>query len=524
MFKYFLYARKSSEGEDRQVASIDSQISELKKLAVSEKLEIVDIIFESKSAKAPGRPNFGKMIERIHKGEANGILCWKLDRLARNPVDGGTISWMLQSNTIQHIRSFERNYYPTDNVLMMTVEFGVANQFIKDLTLNTARGMRSKAERGWFPYAQLPTGYSHNLKKGEDEVIINPANYYILGKVFHYILARKYSPLQIYYMAIDDWGLRNNKGGKISKSTYYRILSNPFYYGEFEFPMNSGNYLKGKHPVPLSLSEYNIIQGILGRNDKKIIQSHNFMFKTMFKCAECNSQICGEEHIKHQQNGNTHKYVYYRCTKKKNPNCSQVDYLKESEINNQLIKIFDCIEIPQEFVDWLITELRARNHEEFQSKERILEEHRKEYDNVLKKLERLADMKINGDLTEEIYQKKKAELNKQRNLHQEIVNDVNVNVDNWIDLAEKIFNFAVTAKSKFITGSIEEKKRLVSMLGSNLYVKDGKVSIQLIKPFEFIKSKSEEVKKIKSSLEPVNDMNKSNLFDAFGVASSTWGG
>ena len=95
--KYFIYARKSSEAEDRQVASIDSQISVLSDLAKREGLEIVETFCESQSAKAPGRPIFSKMLEMIYKGRAQGIICWKLDRLARNPVDGGQINWMLQN-------------------------------------------------------------------------------------------------------------------------------------------------------------------------------------------------------------------------------------------------------------------------------------------------------------------------------------------------------------------------------------------------------------------------------------------
>lgn len=125
--KYFLYARKSSEGEDRQVASVQSQIDVLTKMAKQEGFEIVDILSEAQSAKAPGRPIFNSMLMRIQQGEARGVICWKLDRLARNPVDGGNISWMLQQGLIQHIRTYERDYYPTDNVLMMSVEFGMAN-------------------------------------------------------------------------------------------------------------------------------------------------------------------------------------------------------------------------------------------------------------------------------------------------------------------------------------------------------------------------------------------------------------
>src|SRR3989344_4766823 len=101
--KYFVYARKSSESEDRQMASIDDQINELKKIAEENDLNVIDILSESKSAKNPaGRAVFNQMLERIHRGEAQGIICWKLNRLARNPIDGGQISWMVQQGAIQH--------------------------------------------------------------------------------------------------------------------------------------------------------------------------------------------------------------------------------------------------------------------------------------------------------------------------------------------------------------------------------------------------------------------------------------
>src|SRR5659263_5961 len=128
-YKYILYARKSSESEDRQMASIEDQLAEAKKLAEKYNLKVIDVISESKSAKEPGRIGFETMLKRISKGEAQGILTWKLNRLARNPIDGGKISWMLQQNIIKHIQTFEREYNPADNVLLMQVEFGMANQY-----------------------------------------------------------------------------------------------------------------------------------------------------------------------------------------------------------------------------------------------------------------------------------------------------------------------------------------------------------------------------------------------------------
>src|SRR3989338_767867 len=151
MPKYFLYARKSTDVEDKQVLSIEGQLDALRSLAKSEELEVAAEFVEKRTAKMPGRPVFNEMLVRIQQGEAQGIICWKLDRLARNPVDSGQISWLLQQGVIHHIQTHDRSFYPTDNVLMTSVEFGMANQFILDLKTNTKRGLDAKAKRGDYP-------------------------------------------------------------------------------------------------------------------------------------------------------------------------------------------------------------------------------------------------------------------------------------------------------------------------------------------------------------------------------------
>src|SRR3989344_674279 len=124
--KYFIFARKSQESDEKQVQSIDDQVPVMKGIAASYGLEIVDIITESKSAKEPhARADFEGMIKRIQRGEARGILVWKIDRLSRNPVDSGIIQWLLQQEVIRSIRTPDREYRPEDNVLILSVESGM---------------------------------------------------------------------------------------------------------------------------------------------------------------------------------------------------------------------------------------------------------------------------------------------------------------------------------------------------------------------------------------------------------------
>jgi DNA invertase Pin-like site-specific DNA recombinase len=161
---YFLYARKSSEDKDKQVRSIEDQLSVMRALAKEEGFHIVREFTEKRTAKMPGRPVFNDMMDRIESGEAQGIVCWKLDRLARNPVDAARVQWLLQENVISHIRTDERSYYPSDNVMMMGFEFSLANQYSLDLASNTKRGLHQKVKRGEYT-SRAPIGYLNDRIK-----------------------------------------------------------------------------------------------------------------------------------------------------------------------------------------------------------------------------------------------------------------------------------------------------------------------------------------------------------------------
>jgi DNA invertase Pin-like site-specific DNA recombinase len=80
--KYCLYARKSSESDERQAVSIDSQLAEMRALAANEGLNVVCEKQESHSAKDSGkRPVYSEMLTGIAAGEYNAILAWAPDRL-----------------------------------------------------------------------------------------------------------------------------------------------------------------------------------------------------------------------------------------------------------------------------------------------------------------------------------------------------------------------------------------------------------------------------------------------------------
>jgi len=129
-------------------------------LAAKLNLPVAEVLTESKSAKEPGRLVFNQMMQRLYRGEAAGIICWKLDRLARNPVDGGSVIWAIKQHGIKVMTPAQSYAREDDNIILMYIEFGMAQKYVDDLSKNVKRGLKTKIENGWYP-GIAPPGYAY---------------------------------------------------------------------------------------------------------------------------------------------------------------------------------------------------------------------------------------------------------------------------------------------------------------------------------------------------------------------------
>jgi DNA invertase Pin-like site-specific DNA recombinase len=277
---YFLYVRKSTDVEDKQVLSIDAQLAELRAIAKRDGLEIATEFIEKRSAKKPGRPVFGDMMARIQRGEAQGIICWKIDRLARNPVDGGQIQWLLQEGVIRHIQTHDRSHFPNDNVLMMSVELGMATEYIRQLSANTSRGLKHKARQGIYP-GLAPIGYINNpLTK---TVIVDRKNAKLVKKTFEMYATGKVRLDELTEMW-EKSGVLSSGNRRVHISRLSFILQNPFYYGHFRY---CGELHEGKHEPIISKELYDSANAILkGRGHRQDIKNNPSPYCGVFYDAE----------------------------------------------------------------------------------------------------------------------------------------------------------------------------------------------------------------------------------------------
>lgn len=512
--EYFIYARKSSETEDRQVLSIGSQKSELQEIVERNRLKVVSTREESHSAKSPGRPVFNDLLDHIEKGTACGLIVWNVDRLSRNSVDTGRLIYLFDVGKLHEVVTPSQTFRNTPNdKFLLSLLCSTAKLDNDNKGINVKRGLKAKAELGIYP-APAPTGYVNNryAERGNKTVEIDPDRFDIVKKMFEMVLAQKYLPSQVLRIANEEWGFKTKAGRKLSKSGWYYMLNNPVYAETFEYPLKSGNWYKAIHKPMITDEQFDFLQAILGAKGKPRPHTHVFAFTGLMRCGECKASITCEEKIKRQKNGNVHRYIYYRCTKKIKP-CSQ-PCIEEKALSQQILKTLNELKIPIEFHDWALKWLRKQNISEAYDRSKILEMQQKAYKTCLEKIDELIDMRAAKEISPEQFGEKKSKLEKEKKRFEALLVDTGERAQKWLDKADELFTFARDAVKKFNEGTLQDKKHILSRLGSNLLLKDKILTINLEETLIVMKEAAKEAKEIDDRLEPIKGLDRTSQLES----------
>lgn len=510
--KYFAYVRKSTEGMERQSLSIPAQKDKL-----NEQFGHLDIKFieERKSAFKPyNRPLFAEMLEEIKKGKRTGLIGWHPDRLSRNEKDAGEITYMIRMGIIEDMKFGTYHFENTpEGIWMLQMALSQSQYESAKKGRDVKRGLGQSAKMGFYP-CPAPLGYLDDKfgERGQKKKLPDPDRFELTRKMFDLMLTGQYTPPQILKIANDEWGLRGQKGKKLSRSGIYNLFTRPFYYGDFEYPLNSGNWYHGSHKPMITRDEYDRIQTLLGRESTTKTQKHNLAYRGPIRCGECGAMVTGEPKTKKQKNGNVHHYIYYHCThRKKDCECHQKG-IEEKELEKQIAKELKKIEIPADFKQWALDNLKTMNSQEVDDRERIYGNQKREYEACVRRIDNLIDMRANGELDEEEFRNRKEKLLVEKSRFQELLNDTDKRVENWLEIAERGFNFAEKASALFEeakeNNNLEVKKEIFATLGSDLILKDKILSISWDKLLFPIKSMALEVNAIKDRLEPAKGVDK----------------
>lgn len=488
------YLRKSSESEDKQVLSIGSQKDETGRIATFYKLpDFIETFEESKSAKKEFlRPGFTRMIEMIKRGEIDSIVCWKLDRLARNMTEGGMLIDLLSSGVLKAIITHDKVYYPSDNVLLMAVEFGQGKQFVKDLSVNVKRGQHKKATMG-IPHGVATLGFLNDKteEKGNRNWLIDQLRFNAIKLLFEMFLTGAYSAGKLHKYAVEELKLNTVKrkrigGALIAMSRIYEILKDPIYAGFFyqggeryefdsrlpriitEDQHNKVKALLAKKNIPKSQHNEATYAGFM-QSDQGEFMGQDVKYQLICDCkkkfgylSKTHCPKC-EKEIEQLENPKYLSFTYYYNVKKKKSS-QKYKSVEEKKVTEQLVCFADnYLTFSPELAEWsksYITELKNKeiNENVFRKEKEQLD--MEEYD---KKKGRLREMLREKYITPEEYKSDLVLLDSQY----KVTEKKNVNVD-WYTKMNEIVNLTQLARDVFAKGTIQAKRVLLSNMSSNL--------------------------------------------------------
>ena len=460
--KYFLYARKSTEEDDRQIMSVEAQLFELRELARKENLEILEEFQESKSAKTPGREVFGVMMAKVERSDGVGILAWHPDRLARNSIDGGRVIYAVDTRKVVSLRFPTFWFEPTpQGLFMLQVAFGQSKYYSDNLSDNIKRGVRQKLRRGeWLTKA--PFGYVNNPRLRKIEP--HPVYYQIVVRAFTEY-AKGVHTLASLAEFLADLGVVSKFQTPLVKATIKRLLTQRAYLG---FVRHGDEWFDGSFEPIVSPALFEAVQKILKVKDRPRSRKikHGFPLTGLFRCGECDSMFSAQWAT--GKSGN--RYRYYRCSKKRG-RCGQ-PYIQEYELATQIRARLQSISLSDRYTNWMLAQVKLWEREQSsgsQSEVHQLSDHIKVSE---ARLEKLVAVYLDGDIEKSIYLKKKDELMRASLGSKEKLKAVERGRNNWV---EPLRNWILdTKQADFLSHSdnLYEIKAFVQKIGTNPMVRD----------------------------------------------------
>ncbi len=541
------YRRKSTEGDERQIASLADQASALndieRHLNITE-TQILDDVEESKSAKLPGRFGFNKqVIDPIEQGKANAIICWHADRLSRNAMDTAVLVNLMDTGKLHAVITNQQIFWnkPMDK-FMLALMCGQAKLENDNKGINVKRGLNGKIRKGWRP-GVAPIGYLNNKtkEKGERDIVIDQEKFPQVRKLFDFFLTGNYSVRKLREVVNTDFGIRTRKtrkeGGKpLSISHVYHILGDPFYYGSYSWRnAETGCYdlHKGNHTPMITEEEYRTVQAILGHTERPQPKKRMFAYTGLIRCGECRSFVTAEEKwqlicgvckrkfaseyreccpfcdtsIEKMPHKKVLHYVYYHCTKKRMAHCSQRAVRLES-LEAQIDDKLRRVAIKEKYMYWALDVLKEQMKEDRTIWKQAGTSIGREESKLKEQLTELNWFIIKQENDGWTLMKKEDALQQRDQLEADIKDseekrkEQGKKVEQCLIASTDLFDYAQHARFWLQEGTVEQKRNVTKALGSNLTLKDRRFNADLEYPLPEIAHMLEIAPEMSQEFEP----------------------
>ena len=471
-----LYTRVSSDEQRKSGFSLDYQEKQGRQYASKLNLNIVKIFSESYTAKKPGRPEFNKMLDFCKKFKIRHLIFLKSDRASRNGVDSATLVYMAEReeyniHLIQDCLLLNKNSKPTD-FLVFEINNCISNFYPRNLSIDVSTKMREKAEQGFYP-SVAPIGYENKRVNRRSYLQIDPQKAPFIKRMFELYSTGEYSYSSLAKKMREEGFMISNKV-KCGKRNIEIILNNPIYIGDFVW--KGKRYFDAKHEPIISRELYSICQKVIRERQNTTCKKREFIYSNMIHCSKCGCYLVGE--LKKQ------KYIYYHCTGNRGGSCKKNSYIREEKIEKSVVETLKSFELPTDLLNMAKRALKQElENQNYYNEERI-KSLSIDIEKAKSRLDKLFDLYLDGEISDNIYQKKKKQL---ENDIEEMSMLYSVYVKTGFELlkySERMFELCKKASTLYLNGDVKEKREILKIVCSNLYYNGENVIISIKKAFQ----------------------------------------
>ena len=471
-----LYARVSSKEQEREGFSIPAQLELLRNYAIAQGITITEEFIDVETAKESGRGNFNNMVRylRRHKNVAT-ILVEKTDRLYRNFSDMVTLDKMDVELHFVKEGSVISDESRSSEKFVHGIKVLMAKQYIDNLSEEVHKGMKQKAKEGIYP-SSAPMGYMNaSGPDGKRIIQVDPNQGPIVRRMFELYATGSYSNKELAGKA-QELGFKTRKpGATLAPGTVHKMMQNPFYKGQFKW---LGKLHEGLHEPLVSEDLWDRVQFVLSKrsNAKSGASVNKFAFTGMVTCGHCGCALVGE--IKKK------KYIYYHCTGFKGK-CGE-PYTPEKVLEDAFTANLRRLRLDDDVFRYIQQALRESFGNEQREHSEAIKRLEEERDQFQRRIEAMYVDKIDGNVSEEFYDRMMAQWREGRD---RCVRDITRHQsadDAYMDDGIALLEMAKDAHRHFAAQPADEKSRLLKILVSNSSWKDGKLHVDFIQPFDLL--------------------------------------
>lgn len=477
--KAIAYARVSSREQEETGYSLDAQENFLNEYASRAGLEIAQVFKVAESASgAKQRKTFQEMMNLLDKQGIKILICEKTDRLTRSRRDAVLIDEWVREDSERQIHFAKENFILTRDAranerLMWGLKVEMAQYYINNLSEEVRKGQKQKIQEGWLP-TKPPLGYKTIGDKGKKIHILDEVTAPFIKALFEKYATGLYSIEKLTNELYQE-GLRSRTGGKVVKGRIHDIMFDPFYYGKIRW---LEKIYDGQQEPLISKELFEKVGGISSSRTTPVYSTHSYVFKGLMKCTECNGTITWEV-----QKG----IVYGHCSKYRA--CSKRPYYKEMDLDGQIAKVFQTLQIKNKrLAGWIKQALQESHKGEVELRINTVKSLQNQLARIQQRLDNLYDDRLDERIDTATYDSKSASMRAERDSLDGEIKRHGVAGDKQKEFAINIFDLSQRAGEIYARATLDEKRRLIKFVFESMEIDDGLLKFNYTKPFEILAS------------------------------------